>query len=67
MSALREEHSQINVILQQKLPAAKLSAVCTVYKQWVYIVGDLWLQLWLKSHYKTQDSIPYFSYHYYCL
>ncbi len=30
---LREEPSQINVILQQKLPAAKLCAVCTVYKQ----------------------------------
>ncbi len=30
---LREEPSQINVILQQKLLAAKLSAVCTVYKQ----------------------------------
>ncbi len=29
---LREEPSQINAILQQKLPAAKLSAVCTVYK-----------------------------------
>ncbi len=31
---LREEASQINVNLQQVLPAAKLSAVCTVYKQW---------------------------------
>ncbi len=30
---LREKSSQINVILQQKLPAAKMSAVCTVYKQ----------------------------------
>ncbi len=30
---LREEPSQINVILQQKMSAAKLSAVCTVYKQ----------------------------------
>ncbi len=29
--APREEHSQINVILQQKLPAAKLSTVCTIY------------------------------------
>ncbi len=33
LSTLREEPSQINVILQQKLSAAKLSAVCTVYKQ----------------------------------
>ncbi len=31
--ALRKEPSQINVILQQKLLAAKLNAVCTVYKQ----------------------------------
>ncbi len=31
LGTLREEPSQINVILQQKLPAAKLSAVCTVY------------------------------------
>ncbi len=30
---LREEPSQINVILQQKVLAAKLRAVCTVYKQ----------------------------------
>ncbi len=30
---IHSEKSQINVILQQKLPAAKLSAVCTVYKQ----------------------------------
>ncbi len=33
VNALREEPSQINVILQQKLLAAKLNAVCTVYKQ----------------------------------
>ncbi len=33
MIALREKPSQINVILQQKLPAGKLSAICTVYKQ----------------------------------
>ncbi len=32
-STLREEPSQINVILQQKLTAVKLSAVCTVHKQ----------------------------------
>ncbi len=32
-TTLREEPNQINVILQKKLPAAKLSAVCTVYKQ----------------------------------
>ncbi len=31
--ALTEDPIQINVILQQKLPAAKLSAACTVYKQ----------------------------------
>ncbi len=31
--ALREEPSQINVILEQKQHAAKLSAVCTVNKQ----------------------------------
>ncbi len=30
---LREEPSQINVIVEQKLPAAKLSALYTVYKQ----------------------------------
>ncbi len=30
-STLREDPSQINVILEQKLPAAKLSAVCSVY------------------------------------
>ncbi len=30
---LREEPSQINVILQQKLQAAKLSTVCTIHKQ----------------------------------
>ncbi len=30
---LREASSQINVILQQKLPAAKQSTACTVYKQ----------------------------------
>ncbi len=32
-STLKEEPSQINVILQQKLLAAKMSAVCIVYKQ----------------------------------
>ncbi len=45
---LRGEPSEINVNLQQKLPAAKLSVVCTVYKQWLYVIGDLWLQLELK-------------------
>ncbi len=30
---LREEPNQINVTLQQKLLAANLSSVCTVYKQ----------------------------------
>ncbi len=30
---LREEPIQINIILQQKLPLAKLSTICTVYKQ----------------------------------
>ncbi len=29
VGTLREEPSQINVILQQKRPTAKLSAVCT--------------------------------------
>ncbi len=33
VSTLREEPRQINVILQQKLLAAKLSAICTIYKQ----------------------------------
>ncbi len=33
MATLREEPSQINVVLQQKLLVAKLSAVCTVYKE----------------------------------
>ncbi len=32
-TTLREEPSQINVILQQKVLVAKFSAVCTVYKQ----------------------------------
>ncbi len=32
-ASLREEPIQIYVILQQKLPASKLSAVCAVYKQ----------------------------------
>ncbi len=32
-SALREKPRQINVILQQKLLVATLSAVCAVYKQ----------------------------------
>ncbi len=42
---LREEPSKINVILQLKLPAAKLNAVCTVYK----LIVNLWLQLCLKN------------------
>ncbi len=50
---LREEPSQINVILQQKLLAAKLSAVCTVYKQWLYVLLSCWWQLWLKNHCKN--------------
>ncbi len=33
MHELREEPSQINTILQQKLPAVILSTVYTVYKQ----------------------------------
>ncbi len=32
-NTLREEHSQINVILQQKQLAATFTAVCPVYKQ----------------------------------
>ncbi len=35
-ATLREDPSQINVILQQKLLAAKLSTLCTV------VIGDLW-------------------------
>ncbi len=49
MSALREEHRQIYVIFQKKLPAAKLSAVCTVYKQWVYIVATFGYNCGLKA------------------
>ncbi len=64
--SLRQEPSQINVILQQKLPTAKLSAVCIVYKQWLYVLLSSWLQLWLKNRCKTQDTIPYFSYCSYC-
>ncbi len=37
LDTLREEPNQINVILQQKLPAAKLSTVCSVYKQLLYV------------------------------
>ncbi len=33
LGALREESSQTNVILQYKLLAAKLSAVCSVIQQ----------------------------------
>ncbi len=55
---LREEPNQINVILQQQLPAAKLSAVCTVYKQLLYVLLSCWLQLWLKNHCK---NIRYYS------
>ncbi len=33
LCTLREEHSQIIVILQLKLLATKLSVGCTVYKQ----------------------------------
>ncbi len=29
-------------------------------------IDYLWLQLWLKNRWKTQDTIPYFSYHFYC-
>ncbi len=53
MTALSERPSQINVILQQKLLAAKLSTLCTVYKKRLYDVGDLWLQLSLKNHCKN--------------
>ncbi len=38
-TTLREEPSQVNVILHQKLSAAKLSAVCTLYKQWLATSG----------------------------
>ncbi len=32
-ATLREEPSHIDLILQQKLPAAKFSTVCTIHKQ----------------------------------
>ncbi len=57
----REEPSQINVILQQKLPAAKFEHSCTVYKQRctaILLVASVAV--------KTQDTIPYFGYHFYC-
>ncbi len=56
-TALREEPSQISVILQQKLLAAKLSTVCTVYKQWLATSG---CNCGLRTDVKTQDNIPYF-------
>ncbi len=37
-STLREESSQINVILQYKLLAAILSAVCSVIQQSYYVL-----------------------------
>ncbi len=52
---LREEPNQINVIWQPKLPAAKLSPVCTVYKQWLATSGC-----------NCMDTIPYFSHRSYC-
>ncbi len=51
-----------SVILQQKLPAAKLSPVCTVYKQWLVTSGS---NCGLRSTVKIQYTIPYFSYHSY--
>ncbi len=63
ITTLREEHIQIIVILQQKLPAAILSAVCTIYKQWLVTSG---CKYGLRITVKTQDTIPYFSYPYYC-
>ncbi len=46
-SALREEPSQISVIL----PAAKLTAVCTVYEQWLAISGcNYGLKTAVKTH-----------------
>ncbi len=56
---LREVPSQINVILEQKLSAAKLSTVCTVYKQ--SVIGYLWLQLWLKNHCKNTGYYSIFQ------
>ncbi len=58
-NTLREEPSQINVILQHILMAAKLGAVCRVY---IYtMIGDLWLQLWLKNHCKNTGYYSIFQ------
>ncbi len=58
---LKEEPSQINVILQQKLPTAKLSTVCAVYK-----LASSGCNHGLRTAVKTRDTIPYFSYCSYC-
>ncbi len=60
-STLREEPSQINIILQYKLLAAKLRAVCTVYKQWLYVplIAPGWLQLWLIN--RCKKTTGYYS------
>ncbi len=50
-----EEPSQTNVILQQKLPAVKLSSVCTVYKQWLPTSG---CNCGLRTTVQTQDIMP---------
>ncbi len=57
-TTLRQEPIPINAILQQKLPAAKLSAVSTVNKQWLVTSG---CNCGLRTAVKTQDTIPYFS------
>ncbi len=45
-------------MLQQKLLTTKLSAVCTVYKQWFANSG---YNCGLRTAVKTQDTIPYFT------
>ncbi len=52
---LREEPSQIDVILQQKQSTEKLRAVCTVYKMWLATYG---CNCGLRTTINTQDTIP---------
>ncbi len=60
-NAFREEPSQINVILQQKLLAVKLSTICTLYKQWLYVLLFCWLQWWLKNRCKNTGYYSIFQ------
>ncbi len=60
-TALREDASQINVILLQKLLAAKLRAVCTVYKQSLYVLLSCWLKMLLKNHCKNTGYYSIFQ------